>query len=43
MTLDDVKAAAAHYLRPQNRTVGIFIPTGGEGETDEDEDMEEYA
>ena len=29
VTLDDVKEAAAHYLRPQNRTVGYFIPTDG--------------
>ncbi len=43
VTLDDVKAAAARYLRPQNRTVGYFIPTGSEGEIDEAEDMEEYA
>lgn len=41
VTLDDVKEAAAHYLRPQNRTVGYFIPTAGEeGEYDE-EYMEE--
>ncbi len=38
VTLEDVKAAAAHYLRPQNRTVGYFIPTGGDGA----EDMEDY-
>ncbi len=43
VTLDDVKAAAAHYLRPQNRTVGIFIPTGDDDESDEDEAVEEYA
>ena len=42
VTLDDVKEAAAHYLRPQNRIVGSFIPTTGE-EGDFDEDMEEYA
>lgn len=27
VTLDDVKRAAATYLRPQNRTIGAFIPT----------------
>lgn len=40
VTLDDVKEAAAHYLRPQNRTVGTFIPTGAELEGDMD-DMED--
>jgi zinc protease len=39
VTLDDVKEAAAHYLRPQNRTVGYFIPTGGDA--DEDLEMDE--
>jgi zinc protease len=39
VTLDDVKKAAAHYLRPQNRTVGYFIPTGGDA--DEDLEMDE--
>lgn len=40
VTLDEVKAAAAHYLRPQNRTVGVLIPTqaGGGDEFDDDED-----
>lgn len=32
VTLDDVKEAAAHYLRPQNRTVGYFIPVAGDAE-----------
>jgi zinc protease len=27
ITLDDVRQAAAVYLRPQNRTVGAFVPT----------------
>jgi zinc protease len=36
VTLDDVKEAAAKYLRPQNRTVGYFTPTAGDG------DMEDY-
>jgi zinc protease len=35
VTLDDVKEAAANYLRPQNRTVGYFIPTAGEGDMDD--------
>lgn len=30
VTLDDVKQAAARYLRPQNRTVGYFIPKDGD-------------
>ena len=38
VTLDDVKQAAAHYLRPQNRIVGAFIPTGSAPE----DDMEDY-
>jgi zinc protease len=37
VTLDDVKQAAARYLRPQNRTVGAFIPTGSAPD-----DMEDY-
>jgi zinc protease len=40
VTLDDVKEAAAKYLRPQNRTVGYFVPTAGEDYA-EDEDMED--
>lgn len=42
VTLDDVKEAAAHYLRPQNRTVGTFIPTGAglDGDMDDMEDEE---
>lgn len=42
VTLDDVKKAAAHYLRPQNRTVGTFIPTGAglDGDMDDMEDEE---
>mgnify|MGYP000027914557 CR=1 FL=1 len=31
VTLEQVKTAAATYLRPQNRTVGILIPTNGDG------------
>jgi zinc protease len=30
VTLEDVRAAAAKYLRPQNRTIGYFIPTAPE-------------
>ncbi len=40
VTLDDVKQAAAHYLRPQNRTVGTFLPTAGADGADDD--MEDY-
>ncbi len=41
VTLEDVKEAAAHYLRPQNRTVGYFLPTAGDPGMDDDmEDME---
>jgi zinc protease len=39
VTLDEVKDAAARYLRPQNRTVGWFIPS--EGHIDEEFDMED--
>jgi zinc protease len=35
VTLDEVREAAAHYLRPQNRTVGWLVPIEG------DEDMHE--
>ncbi len=27
VTADDVKRVAAHYLKPSNRTLGLFIPT----------------
>lgn len=27
VTVDDVKRVAAHYLKPDNRTTGLFIPT----------------
>lgn len=27
VTVDDVKRVAAYYLKPDNRTVGVFIPT----------------
>ncbi len=39
VTIADVRAVAEKYLRPQNRTVGYFIPTGvGDGyEEDEEE------
>lgn len=43
VTLEAAKAAAAAYLRPQNRIVGYFIPTQEEGFDDEgfdDEAME---
>ena len=39
VTLDQVKQAAARYLQPKNRTVGIFIPTAPE-DTDAAEDEE---
>ncbi len=41
VSLEDVKQAAAHYLRPQNRTVGYFIPLDGEGAPDDDMEDEE--
>jgi len=41
VTLDDVKDAAARYLRPQNRTVGWFIPTAGDDDEFEDGDDDE--
>src|SRR5664279_1616461 len=42
VTLEEVKTAAAHYLRPQNRTVGTFIPTGGDLDgAESDDDMED--
>lgn len=39
VTLDDVKRVAAQYLRPQNRIVGAFIPTGA-GDADEEMELE---
>ncbi|HVU14963.1 MAG TPA: pitrilysin family protein [Phototrophicaceae bacterium] len=41
VTLDEVKEAAARYLRPQNRTVGYFIPTEGEMGEESEAYMEE--
>jgi zinc protease len=45
VTLDDVNAAAAKYLRKSQRTVGYFVPTMGEGDDegydDEDEGEDE--
>jgi zinc protease len=38
VTVQDVREAAEHYLRPQNRTVGWLIPTGGEDDYEEDEE-----
>ncbi|MDX2161593.1 MAG: pitrilysin family protein [bacterium] len=34
VTLEQVKAAAAAYLRPQTRTVGVLVPTGGDGDAE---------
>lgn len=41
VTLEDVHAAAAAYLRPQNRTVGWFVPTGAEDDALYDDGMDE--
>ena len=39
VTIADVRDAAERYLRPQNRTVGWLIPTGGEdGDYEEEEE-----
>jgi zinc protease len=38
VTIQDVREAAERYLRPQNRTVGWLIPTGGEDGYEEDEE-----
>jgi predicted Zn-dependent peptidase len=41
VTLDEVKDAAARWLRPQSRTVGWFIPTdGGADQSADAEDSE---
>jgi zinc protease len=40
VTVADVCEAAERYLRPQMRTVGWLIPTGGEDEFDDEEDDE---
>jgi zinc protease len=40
VTLDDVHEAAARYLRPQNRTIGWFVPIAGEAMDDGDFDEE---
>jgi zinc protease len=36
VTLDDVHDVAKQYLRPSQRTVGWFVPTGGENGEDGD-------
>jgi zinc protease len=41
VTLDQVRAAAAHYLRPSQRTIGVFIPTGEDAADDADEEGDE--
>ena len=28
VTLDDVERVRRHYLRPENRTVGLYVPAG---------------
>lgn len=38
VTIDDVRNVAQKYLRPQNRTVGYFIPTGVDGYEGEEEE-----
>lgn len=43
VTLDEVKAAAAKYLRPQNRVVGWFIPTHDDAESADMPDLQEEA
>jgi zinc protease len=37
VTAEDVRTVAQRYLRPQNRTVGYFIPTAPGDETDEED------
>ena len=36
VTIQDIRDVAQRYLRPQNRTVGWLIPTGGEDTYEED-------
>lgn len=37
VTIDDVRDVAQRYLRPQNRVVGYFIPTGADGQEEYEE------
>lgn len=41
VTIDDVRTVAQKYLRPQNRTVGWFVPTEAGGDDDMGEEDEE--
>ena len=40
VTIQDVRDVGERYLRPQNRTVGWLIPTGGGDDGDYEEDEE---
>ena len=40
VTIDDVRSVAQKYLRPQNRTVGWFVPTAADGGDMGEEDEE---
>ncbi len=41
VTLEDVHEVAQMYLRPQNRTVGYFVPVTAEGDEDDYEEFDE--